>query len=190
MGVVSKYGNLYDVKKNIICHAPVTSSCFRSILKKDNVLPMMNGVTTPKLFGIHAVKKLEAWTLAPSINTLIHITMAKEKATIAATLGHEYEDLEEREDFLANNADSVEKMEFVKRFNSDELMKKDLFALQSARASDIEEEIKDLREQKKAELKPIKEEISSLLKEIKQKGSMVNEKVYKFVDREEDDCLL
>ena len=103
--------------------------------------------------------------------------MAKEKATIAATLGHEYEDLEEREDFLANNADSVEKMEFVKRFNSDELMKKkDLFALQSARASDIEEEIKDFREQKKAELKPIKEEISSLLKEIKQK-------VYKFVDR-------
>lgn len=47
--------------------------------------------------------------------------MAKEKATISATLGHEYEDLEEREDFLANNADSVEKMEFIKRFNSDEL---------------------------------------------------------------------
>ena len=130
-------------------------------------------------------QEIQAWTLAPSINTLIRITMAKEKATIAATLGHEYEDLEEREDVLANNADSVEKMEFVKRFNSDELMKKkDLFALQSARASDIEEEIKDFREQKKAELKPIKEEFSSLLKEIKQKGSMVNEKVYKFVDRD------
>lgn len=42
MGVVSKYGNLYDVKKNIICHAPVTSSHFESILKK--------GVTTPTLF--------------------------------------------------------------------------------------------------------------------------------------------
>lgn len=111
--------------------------------------------------------------------------MAKEKATIAATLGHEYEDLEEREDFLANNADSVEKMEFVKRFNSDELMKKkDLFALQSARASDIEEEIKISVSRKRQSLKPIKEEISSLLKEIKQKGSMVNEKVYKFVDRD------
>ena len=47
MGVVSKYCNLYDVKKNIICHAPVTSSHFESILKKDNLLPMMNGVTTP-----------------------------------------------------------------------------------------------------------------------------------------------
>lgn len=42
MGVVSKYGNLYDVKKNIICHAPVTSSHFESILQKGNVLPMMN----------------------------------------------------------------------------------------------------------------------------------------------------
>lgn len=28
MGVVSKYGNLYDVKKNIICHAPVISKVF------------------------------------------------------------------------------------------------------------------------------------------------------------------
>lgn len=53
MGVVSKYGNLYDVKKNIICHASVTSSHFESILT------MMDGVTTPKLFGIHAVKKFK-----------------------------------------------------------------------------------------------------------------------------------
>lgn len=52
MGVVSKYGNLYDVKKNIICHAPVTSSHFESILKKGNVLPMMTGVTTPKLCSV------------------------------------------------------------------------------------------------------------------------------------------
>lgn len=59
MGVVSKYGNLYDVKKNIICHAPVTSSHFESILQKGNVLPMMNGVTTPTLFGIHADKKFK-----------------------------------------------------------------------------------------------------------------------------------
>ena len=59
MGVVSKYGNLYDVNKNIICHAPVTSSHFESILKKGNVLPMMYGVTTPKLFGIHADKKFK-----------------------------------------------------------------------------------------------------------------------------------
>ena len=59
MGVVSKYGNLYDVKNNIICHAPVTSSHFESILLNVFLLPMMNGVTTPKLFGIHADKKFK-----------------------------------------------------------------------------------------------------------------------------------
>lgn len=59
MGVVSKYGNLYDVKKNIIYHAPVTSSHFRRLLVKGNELHMMNGVTTPTLFGIHADKKFK-----------------------------------------------------------------------------------------------------------------------------------
>lgn len=59
MGVVSKYGNLYDVKKNIICYAPVTSSHFKRLLNKGNMLPMMNGVTTPELFGIHASKKFK-----------------------------------------------------------------------------------------------------------------------------------
>lgn len=37
MGVVSKYGNLYDVKKNIICHAPVTSSHFERILRRRTI---------------------------------------------------------------------------------------------------------------------------------------------------------
>ena len=59
MGVVSKYCNLYDVQKNIICHAPITSSRFRRLLKKGNGLPMMTGVTTPALFGIHADKKFK-----------------------------------------------------------------------------------------------------------------------------------
>lgn len=59
MGVVSKYGNLYDVKKNIICHAPVTSSHFESFAEGQCALPMMNGVTTPELFGIHADKKFK-----------------------------------------------------------------------------------------------------------------------------------
>ena len=59
MGVVSKYCNLYDVKKNIICHAPVTSSHFGNVLKKSNALPVMTGVTTPELFGIHAARKFK-----------------------------------------------------------------------------------------------------------------------------------
>lgn len=49
MGVVSKYGNLYDVKKNIICHAPVTSSHFESILKKGNMRKMQTIVGSIQL---------------------------------------------------------------------------------------------------------------------------------------------
>lgn len=56
---ITKRINSLEDKKNIICHAPVTSSHFESILKKGNVLPMMNGVTTPTLFGIHADKKFK-----------------------------------------------------------------------------------------------------------------------------------
>lgn len=56
MGVVSKYGNLYDVSRRT---SSATSSHFESILQKGNVLPMMNGVTTPELFGIHADKKFK-----------------------------------------------------------------------------------------------------------------------------------
>ena len=59
MGIVSKYGSLYDVNKIIICHAPVTYQHFERILQNGNVLPMMNGVTTPVLFGIHADKKFK-----------------------------------------------------------------------------------------------------------------------------------
>lgn len=51
MGVVSKYGNLY--------HLPRSCHFFSFILQKGNVLPMMNGVTTPELFGIHADKKFK-----------------------------------------------------------------------------------------------------------------------------------
>lgn len=54
MGVVSKYGNLYDVKKNIICHAPVTSS-----FEEGQFASYDEWRTTPKLFGIHASKKFK-----------------------------------------------------------------------------------------------------------------------------------
>lgn len=56
---ITKRLKSFEDKKNIICHAPVTSSHFGRLLKKDNVLPVMNGVTTPKLFGIHADKKFK-----------------------------------------------------------------------------------------------------------------------------------
>lgn len=111
--------------------------------------------------------------------------MANKKANVVMQLGQDYEDLEERKQFLADNADGIEEMTFTKGFDSDTLMKKkDKYVVAAAKVSDIEQEIKDFREQKKAELKPYKEECATLLNEIKQKGSLVTEKVFKFVDRD------
>lgn len=111
--------------------------------------------------------------------------MANKKANVVMQLGQDIEDLDERKRFLADNADGIEEMTFTKGFDSDTLMKKkDKYVIAAAKVSDIEQEIKDFREQKKAELKPYKEECSTLLNEIKQKGSIVTEKVFKFVDRD------
>lgn len=112
--------------------------------------------------------------------------MAKNnEAAVALSLGQDIEDLEERKNYLSDNADDVEEMSFTKRFDSETLMKKkDKYVAAASKVSDIEEQIKDFREEKKAELKPYKEECAKLLQEIKQKGSQVTERVYKFVDRE------
>lgn len=111
--------------------------------------------------------------------------MANKKANVVMQLGQDIEDLEERKEFLANNADDIEEMTFTKSFDSDTLMKKkDKYVAAAAKVADIEEEVKNFREQKKEELKPYKEECKVLLNEIKQKGSIVTEKVFKFVDRD------
>lgn len=110
--------------------------------------------------------------------------MAGKKQRMDSMLGQEYEDLEKRKEFLANNADDVVEMTYTKSFDSDTLMKKkDKYVAAASKVSDIEEQIKDFREQKKTELKPYKEECAKLLNEIKQKGSIVTEKVYVIVDR-------
>lgn len=108
----------------------------------------------------------------------------KKKSALDARLGHDIEDLEERKEFLVNNADGIEEMTYTKTFDSDTLMKKkDRYVAAASKVSDIEQQVKDFREMKKAELKPYKEECATLLNEIKQKGSLVTEKVFKFVDR-------
>lgn len=54
-------------------------------------------------------------------------------------LGQEYEDLEKRKEFLANNADDVVEMTYTKSFDSDTLMKKkDKYVAAASKVSDIE----------------------------------------------------
>lgn len=101
-------------------------------------------------------------------------------------LGQDIKDLEERKQFLLDNADKVEEIDYHKAFDSDELsQKKTDFANKSIRIAALEEEIKDFKDKIGLELKPLREETKELLDDIKAKGRMVNEKCYLFLDEEE-----
>lgn len=101
-------------------------------------------------------------------------------------LGQDIKDLEERKQFLLDNADKVEQLDYHKSFDADELsQKKTDFANKSIRIAGLEEEIKDFKEKINIELKPLRQEAKDLLEDIKAKGRMVNEKCFLFLDEEE-----
>lgn len=94
--------------------------------------------------------------------------------------------MDERKQFLIDNADEVVEMDYSKAFDADELAKKKTtLAEKSIKIHDLQEEIKDFKAEKNLELKPLKEDVEELLADIKAKSRVVTEKVYKFVDEEE-----
>lgn len=102
------------------------------------------------------------------------------------TLGQDIQDLEQRKQFLIDNADNVVEMDYHKSFDGDELaQKKTDFAEKSIKIAALEEKIKDFKDEVNLELKPLKEETAELLKDIKAKGQLVHEKVYQFLDEED-----
>lgn len=76
--------------------------------------------------------------------------------------GKEYKTDEERIAFLEDNADSVENKEYFKRFTPQELKEK------KDRKIDVDVEVADLDEEKKAKMKEYKDKIDPLAKEGKQ----------------------
>ena len=101
-------------------------------------------------------------------------------------LGQDIKNLDERKQFLIDNADEVVEMDYSKAFDADELAKKKTtLAEKSIKIHDLQEEIKDFKAEKNLELKPLKEDVEELLADIKAKSRVVTEKVYKFVNEEE-----
>lgn len=101
-------------------------------------------------------------------------------------LGQDIKDMEQRKQFLLDNCDKVEEMEYHKGFESDELQQKERdFAKKSIQIANLEDEIKDFKDKIGEELKPLREETKTLMKDIQRKGRMVKEKCYKFLDEEE-----
>lgn len=101
-------------------------------------------------------------------------------------LGQDILDLEERKNFLTDNADAVVEMDYHKSFESEELAQKERdFAKKSIRVANLEEEISKFREKINEELKPLREETKALLSDIKSKGRMVHEKCFQILDEKE-----
>jgi hypothetical protein len=101
-------------------------------------------------------------------------------------LGQDIKDLEERKNFLIDNADAVVEIDYHKSFESDELAQKEReFAKKSIRVANLEEEISKFKEKINEELKPLREETKTLLSDIKSKGRLVHEKCYQILDEEE-----
>ena len=72
-------------------------------------------------------------------------------------LGQDIKDLDERKQFLLDNADEVVEMDYSKAFDADELAKKKTeLAEKSIKVNDLKEAIKDYKEEVNLELKPLK----------------------------------
>ena len=101
-------------------------------------------------------------------------------------LGQEIKDLDARKQFLLDNADEVVEMSYSKAFDADELAKKKTeLAEKSIKINDLNEAIKDYKEEVGLELKPLKEEVKNLIGDIKAKSRIVTERCYKIVDEDE-----
>lgn len=101
-------------------------------------------------------------------------------------LGQDIKDLEERRQFLLDNADKVVEMDYHKSYTADELATmKTEFAEKHIRIATLEEKIKDFKDEINIELKPLKEEVTTLRENLKAKGQVVTEKCFQFLDEED-----
>lgn len=105
---------------------------------------------------------------------------------INKVLGQDITDLQQRKNFLLDNADEVVEMDYHKPFDSDELSrKKTELSEVCIQIDDLEEDIKNYRDKINTSLKPLKENRQRLLNDIKSKGRLVQEKCYKFIEQDD-----
>ncbi len=100
-------------------------------------------------------------------------------------LGKDFQQGEERRQFLADNADAVEKKEYMRHFTPEELLKKkESLSETCISINDIEEELKEIKKEYAEKLKPLVERKKRVLGELKKKAELVEEDCYKFIDAE------
>jgi hypothetical protein len=100
-------------------------------------------------------------------------------------LGQEFSPGMARKSFLNDNADSVEKKGYMKKFTDEEIVDfKDNLSKTDIQINDIEEEKKEVVNVFKLKLKPLQTQRQKLLKDLKHKAEFVTEECYKFIDNE------
>ena len=100
-------------------------------------------------------------------------------------LGKDFQQGEERRQFFADNADAVEKKEYMRHFTTEELLKKKEGLSETCISiNDIEEELKEIKKEYAEKLKPLVKRKKRVLGELKKKAELVEEDCYKFIDAE------
>ncbi|MFA6185511.1 MAG: hypothetical protein WC720_05205 [Candidatus Shapirobacteria bacterium] len=100
-------------------------------------------------------------------------------------LGQEFSPGMARKSFLNDNADSVEKKGYMKKFTDEDIVDfKDNLSKTDIQINDIEEEKKEVVNVFKLKLKPLQTQRQKLLKDLKHKAEFVTEECYKFIDNE------
>lgn len=90
-----------------------------------------------------------------------------------------------RKSFLNDNADSVEKKGYMRKFTEDDIVDfKNELSETDILINDIEEEKKEVVNVFKLKLKPMQSKRQKLLRDLKHKAEFVTEECYKFVDME------
>ena len=100
-------------------------------------------------------------------------------------LGQEYQDLQERERFLRDNADAIEDMGYSKPIPSDQIDKlKEKLADASIKKLEQEEAKKTAVQMYNEEIKGYKNTIKDVADKLKSKTTYVNEPCYKMIDQQ------
>ena len=100
-------------------------------------------------------------------------------------LGKDIPQGEQRRQFLADNADKVEKKEYMRHFTPEELLrKKEELSETCISINDIEEELKEIKAEYSEKLKPLIQAKKQALEDLKKKAELVEEDCYKFIDEE------
>ena len=100
-------------------------------------------------------------------------------------LGKDFQQGESRKQFLADNADGIEKKVYMRQYTPEELLKlKESLSETCIKINDIEEELKEIKKEFKERIDPLHEAKKKTLEGLKNKAELVEENCYKFVDDE------